>query len=245
MSGNPTLNQNTFSDARALPAAEPMTIQGAVNKTALLLLLTVISAAFTWRMCVAGQADAAAPLIIGGAIGGFIIALVTVFKQTWSPVTAPIYAVFEGLFMGGISAMFEAQFHGIVIQALMLTFGTLAGLLGLYKMGIIRATSGFVRGVMAATAGIALLYLATIILALFHVHIPAIYSSGPIGIGFSVLVVIVAALNLVIDFAFVEHGAESGAPKYMEWYAAFALMVTLIWLYLEILRLLAKLNRRS
>jgi uncharacterized YccA/Bax inhibitor family protein len=191
-----------------------------------------------------GNPDAVMPWMIGGAIGGFIVALITVFKKTWSPITAPIYALLEGLFIGGISSIFEAKYPGIVIQAVGLTFGTLFGLLVAYKTGFIKATENFKLGVVAATGGIALIYFVSFILGFFGVGVPFIHESGLMGIGFSLFVVVIAALNLVLDFDFIEHGAEHGAPKYMEWYAAFGLMVTLVWLYIEILRLLAKLRDR-
>ena len=174
-----------------------------------------------------------------GAIGGFIVGLVTVCKKSWAVVTAPIYAVLEGLALGGLSALLEARFPGIVIQAVGLTSGTLFGLLVLYKSGIIKATANFERGIVAATGAIALVYIATLLLSLFGASVPYIHEGGFIGIGFSLFVVAIVALNLVLDFDFIEKGASSGAPKYMEWYAAFGLMVTLIWLYIEILDLLA------
>jgi uncharacterized YccA/Bax inhibitor family protein len=158
--------------------------------------------------------------------------------------TAPLYAVLEGLFLGGISALYELKFQGIVIQAVALTFGTLAALLLAYKSRLIKVTENFKLGVVAATGGIALVYLISIGLGFFGIRMPYLHDSGPIGIGISVFIVIVAALNLVLDFDFIEQGAAQGAPKYMEWYAAFGLLVTLIWLYLEILRLLAKVRRR-
>jgi uncharacterized YccA/Bax inhibitor family protein len=179
-----------------------------------------------------------------GAFGGFIVAMVTIFKKEWSPVTAPIYALLEGLFLGAFSAMMELRFPGIAIQSVALTFGTCFCMLLAYRSGMIRATQRFTVGVIAATGGIALLYFASIILGFFHVQIPGIFGSGPIGILFSLGVVVIAALNLILDFSFVEEGAAHGAPKYMEWYSAFGLMVTLIWLYLEIVRLLGKLNSR-
>jgi uncharacterized YccA/Bax inhibitor family protein len=245
MTGNPTLSDKTFSRVPAVGSGGTMTIDGTVNKTAILLVLTVLSASYTWRQYFTGNGAAAGPLMAVGAFGGFIVAMVTCFKSQWAMITAPLYAILEGLFIGGISALYERQMHGIAIQAVMLTFGTLAGLLGLYKLGVIKATDGFRRGVFAATGGIALFYLVAMILSLFSVQIPLIYGSGPFGILFSVVVVVVAAMNLVIDFDFIERGARGGAPRYMEWYAAFSLMVTLVWLYLEILRLLAKLNRRN
>ena len=184
------------------------------------------------------------PWIIGGAIGGFVVALITIFKKQWAAFTAPLYALLEGLFLGGFSAIFEAKYPGIVIQAVTLTFGTLFCLLLAYRSGLIKATENFKLGVVAATGGIALIYMATIFLGFFGVRMPFIHESGTIGIAFSLFVVVIAALNLVLDFDFIENGAARGAPKYMEWYAAFGLMVTLIWLYIEILRLLAKLRGR-
>jgi len=182
--------------------------------------------------------------MIGGLFGGFIVALVTIFKKEWSPVTAPVYALLEGLALGGISAMFELRYPGIAIQGVGLTFGTLFVLLLAYQSGIIRATRGFKVGVIAATGGIAVLYLVDMVLRYFNRPVTFIHESGPWGIAFSLFVVIIAALNLVLDFDLIETGVKNGAAKYMEWYGAFALMVTLIWLYLEILRLLGKARRR-
>jgi len=245
MTGNPALNQNTFTGVQSAREGDAMTIQGTVDKTAILMVLVVAAASFTWRMYFTGAGDAVLPWTFGGAIAGFVIALVTAFKKEWSPVTSPLYAVCEGLFIGGFSSLLEARFPGIVLQAVMLTFGTLAALLGAYKTGLIVASDKFKRGVIAATGGIMLVYVATLILGFFHVQIPFIYGSSLVGIGFSIFVVIIAALNLVLDFDFIEQGAQCGAPKYLEWYAAFGLLVTLVWLYLEILRLLVKLNRRN
>ncbi len=243
---NPALNSKTFRDIpRISDPSMLMTIQGTVNKTLLMLVLVLMSASWTWQMFFrSGNPQAVMPWLYGGAIGGFIVALVTVFKKQWAPVTAPIYSVLQGLTLGSISALFEARFPGIVIQAVTLTFGTLFCLLVAYKTGAIKATENFKLGVMAATGGIALIYIVTMLLGIFGIRMPYIHESGVIGIGFSVFVVIIAALNLVLDFDFIENGAASGAPKFMEWYAAFGLMVTLIWLYLEILRLLAKLRSR-
>ena len=238
---NPALNENTFSGLRSA-SSNAMTINGTVNKTAILLGLLFISAGYTWHMTVSG--GNAPGLIIGGAIGGFVLALITCVKKSWAPVTAPLYVLAEGLFLGAISALFDARYQGIVLDAITLTFGTLFSLLIAYRAGIIRATENFKLGVFAATGGIALLYLVTFILSFFGKTIPYLHDSGTIGIGFSIFVVVVAAMNLVLDFDFIEQGAGHGAPKYMEWYAAFGLMVTLIWLYIEILRLLAKLRDR-
>ena len=164
--------------------------------------------------------------------------------KSWAPVTATGYALCEGLALGGVSAMYESRFGGIVVQAVGLTFGVLAMLLVAYATRLIRATENFKLGVFAATGAIALLYLVSWILSLFHVSIPYIHGNGWIGIGLSAFVVTIAALNLIMDFDFIEQGVQAGAPKYMSWYAAFGLMVTLVWLYLEILRLLAKLQSR-
>jgi uncharacterized YccA/Bax inhibitor family protein len=184
------------------------------------------------------------PWVFGGLIGGFIVALVTVFKKQWALLTAPMYALLEGLALGGISAIFEARFPGIVIQAVGLTFGTLFCLLMAYKSGMIKVTENFKLGVVSATGAIALFYVVSFLLSMFGISIPFIHGSGIIGIGFSLFVVAIAALNLVLDFDFIENGAARGVPQYMEWYAAFGLIVTLIWLYIEILRLLSKLRSR-
>jgi len=244
---NPALNNATF---KGLPCSadksNAMTIQGTVNKTAALLLVLLITATWTWdKFFETGNPASVGTWIMVGAFGGFIVAMVTVVKKTWSPITAPVYAALEGLFLGGISSVFEARFPGIVIQAVGLTFGTLFALLFAYKSGLIKATENFKLGVVAATGGIALVYFVTIILGFFGVQIPMIHGSGIIGIGFSLFVVVIAALNLVLDFDFIENGAEAGAPKYMEWYGAFGLLVTLVWLYIEILRLLSKLRGRD
>ncbi len=242
---NPALNDQAFRGA-GVAISEPMTLQGTVNKTGMLLLCVIATAAWTWNIFMHTHSqESAMSLAMVGGIGGFIVALVTIFKKTWAPVTAPIYALLEGLVLGGISAMFELRFPGIAIQAVSLTFGTLAVLLLVYRSGVIPVTENFKLGVVAATGGIALFYLATIVLGFFGVHFTTINGSGPIGIGFSIFVVIIAALNLVLDFDFIENAVRAGAPKYMEWYAAFGLMVTLIWLYFEILRLLSKLRSRN
>jgi len=243
---NPALNSKTFTGfGQITDTSRAMSIQGTVNKIALLALLVLITSSWTWHLYYAsGNPSAVIPWVIGGAFGGFIVALITIFKKQWAYFTAPIYALLEGLFLGGISAIFEAQYPGIVIQAVSLTLGTLFCLLLAYRSGVIKVTENFKLGVAAATGGIALIYLATLALGFFGVRMPFIHESGLIGIGFSLFVVVIAALNLVLDFDFIESGAESGAPKYMEWYAAFGLMVTLIWLYIEILRLLAKLRSR-
>ena len=244
---NPALGDNTFSGLGRVARTEAaMSIQGTTNKALLLLLCVFITATWTWSIFFkSGNSQAVLPLMGVGAIAGFIVALVTIFKPAWAGVTAPIYALLEGLFIGGLSSVAESQYPGIVIQAVGLTFGTCLALLLAYKSGLIRASESFKKGIVAATGGICLFYLVTLILGLFGVRIPLVYGAGPVGIIFSLVVVTIAALNLVLDFDFIEQGAAQGAPKYMEWYGAFGLMVTLIWLYLEILRLLMKLRSRE
>ncbi len=235
---NPALNQNIFNNLRqSSMSSTTMTIQGTVNKTYISLGILVAAATFTWFNPSPG-------LMLVGGIGGFITAIVTAFKKEWAPTTTPIYAALQGLLLGGVSVMLNQQYPGIVIQAIYLTFGTLFALLCAYASGKIRATENFKLGIIAATGGIAIFYFINMILSFFGMGISSVYGNGVIGIGFSVVVVVIAALNLVLDFDFIEQGARQGAPKYMEWYGAFGLMVTLIWLYVEILRLLAKLQSR-
>jgi uncharacterized YccA/Bax inhibitor family protein len=241
-SGNPALTAETFTGVRATSREDAMTIEGTVNKTAFSLIVLLLMATWTWNMGVADPRSG--PLVLLGVIGGLVTALVTVFKKTWAPVTTPIYAAFEGLALGGVSAMFESRYPGIASQAIFLTFGTLGALLLAYRSGFIRATENFKLGVFAATGGIGLVYLVGFVMSFFGASIPLIHSSGLFGIGFSLVVTAVAALNLVLDFDFIEQGAAHGAPKHMEWYGAFGLLVTLVWLYLEMLRLLAKLQDR-
>ena len=240
---NPALNEKAFKGQVAI--GDAMTLQGTVNKTGALLLCVVATAAWTWGLSHSPAPEAVYPWMIGGLVGGFVVALATIFKKNWSPFTAPIYALLEGLALGGISSIFEKKYPGIAIQAVGLTLGTLFVMLLAYKTGMIRATQGFKTGVIAATGGIAVFYLVEMVLSMFfHINVPAINAGGPWGIAFSLFVVVIAALNLVLDFDMIETGVSGGAPKYMEWYGAFGLMVTLIWLYLEILRLLGKARRR-
>ena len=240
-SGNPTLNAKTFSGFD-LTSGHTMTISGTVYKTALSLMLLMTASLFTWNLP-AGDPRSGGLMMIG-MLGGFVLALVTIFKQHLAKYTVPAYAILQGLALGGISKFFETMYPGIVTQAVMLSFGTLGALLLAYVSGLIKPTEYFKLGIIAATGGIAFVYLISWILSWFSVSVPLIHSNSNMGILFSVGVVIIAALNLVLDFDFIEEGSEKGAPKYMEWYGAFGLMVTLIWLYLEILRLLAKLSSR-
>jgi uncharacterized YccA/Bax inhibitor family protein len=242
---NPALNADVFR-GQGIAYGEGMTISGTVNKAGILVICCVATAALTWNMFLNSRSpETVMPLGLLGLIGGFIVAIATIFKKTWAPVTAPLYSLLEGLVLGTASVALEVRFPGIAIQAVGLTFGTLIALLLAYRSGVINVTDNFRLGVVAATGGIALFYVATLILGFFGVRFPSIYGAGPLGIGISVFIVIIAALNLVLDFDFIESGARAGAPKYMEWYGAFGLMVTLIWLYLEILRLLSKLRSRN
>jgi uncharacterized YccA/Bax inhibitor family protein len=240
---NPAFGKNTFTGI-AVPAGygQAMTISGTVNKAGILMLCVLATAAWTWNQFWTSGPSAVGGYTMVGLFGGFIVAMVTIFKKEWSPVTAPAYALLEGLFLGALSATMEMRFPGIAIQSVALTFGTCFAMLLAYRSGLIRASERFTIGIIAATGGIALVYFASIMLGFFNVQIPGIFGSGPIGILFSLAVVVIAALNLILDFSFIEEGTSRGAPKYMEWYGAFGLMVTLIWLYLEIVRLLSKLN---
>jgi uncharacterized YccA/Bax inhibitor family protein len=251
-SGNPALQESTFLDLGtgtvvAGSGGDAMTLSGTANKTGILLLLCVMTAAFAWsqiEITPEGGVVGAGLYLWGGLIGGLVLAMITIFKKQWAPITAPLYALVEGFFLGAISVVYSHLYEGIVLQAIMLTMGTLFAMLMAYRTGLIKPTEKFKMGVVAATGGIALVYLATIILGFFNINIPLIHESGIVGIGFSLFVIVIAAMNLVLDFDFIETGVEQGAPKYMEWYGAFGLMVTLVWLYLEFLRLLSKLNSR-
>jgi uncharacterized YccA/Bax inhibitor family protein len=240
-SGNPALSSKSFENL-STTSSDVMTLDGAVNKTAISMGILLFAAYYTYT-------NAIMDYILIGFIGGFVVALVTIFKKSWSPVTVPIYAVLEGLALGGISKMYADAFEpGIVPQAIMLTLGILFALLFAYKTKIIRATENFKLGVFAATAGIGIVYLVSFFMGIFGSGgLPVMdpTNSSMLSIGFSLFVVVIASLNLVMDFDFIETGAANGAPKYMEWYGAFGLLVTLIWLYLEILRLLAKLSSRK
>tara|TARA_B100001250_G_C19797950_1_gene789677 strand:- start:1213 stop:1941 length:729 start_codon:yes stop_codon:yes gene_type:complete len=235
-SGNPALKANTFKNNPVI-GTDTMTIDGTVNKTSICLLIMFFTAFYTWNNQSPG-------LMIVGVFGGLVAALITIFKKHLAPKTVPVYAALEGLFLGGVSSIFEQMYPGIASQAIFITFGILGALLMAYKSKLIKPTENFKLGIFAATGGIALIYFVNFIMSFFGGSIPLISSNSNYGIIFSVAVVIIAALNLVLDFDFIEQGAENGAPKYMEWYGAFGLLVTLIWLYLEILRLLAKLQSR-
>ena len=243
-SGNPALKGEIFSRQGAIGVSDTMTVQGTATKAIILLALLTLGAFYTWREFFSGNVQVVMPIAIGGGIVGFILAIVTIFKKTWAPVTAPLYAIAEGLLLGGLSATFEMRYPGIVVQAAGLTMCVFAALLFAYKTRLIQATENFKLGMAAVMGGIMILYLVMFALSFFGIQFTMLHDSGPISIGFSIFVCVIAALNLVMDFDFIESGEATGAPKYMEWYGAFGLVVTLVWLYIELLRLLSKLNKR-
>jgi uncharacterized YccA/Bax inhibitor family protein len=242
---NPALKENTFTGIRAAAGEAPMTLEGTATKSLVLLLLTVFAASFTWRAVASGNVGILMPAALVGGLGGFLVALITTFKPRVSPYTAPVYAVLEGLLLGAISSLYNARWAGLPLQAVGLTFGVFMALLIVYRLGLVRATEKFRMGVVAATGGIMVMYLLSFVLGFFGVQMSFLHDSSPLSIGISLVIVVVAALNLVLDFDLIERGVASGAPKFMEWYASFGLLVTLVWLYLEILRLLSKLQGRS
>ena len=255
-SSNPAFSEKIFSKAGSYTSDETMTVQGTVNKAMLMLVLVILGAAFTWKTFFESiPADVTQNITLPtsviiwmaiGGIGGLIASLVVIFSPKTAPIAAPIYAVLEGLFLGGISAFFAVQYTGnIIIQAVGLTFITFFLMLTAYRSGWIKVTEKFKTIILVATGAIALMYFLSFILGMFGVSMGFIHSNGPIGIGISVVIIAVAALNLLLDFDFIEKASSQGAPKYMEWFGAFGLMVTLIWLYIEFLRLLSKLYSRD
>lgn len=242
-SGNPALSEKTFKNVTfTTNLSGVMTVRGTMGKLGLLLIMMMAGAFYTWSGFYKGQN--VQPLLWIGALGGFGVAIVMTFKKEWAPYLAPAYGILEGLFVGAISAMysylFEARMPGIITNAVGLTIGTAVAMFLLYNFRIIRATEKFKSIIITATAGIAIFYLIVMVLHLFHVNVPFMHDSSPLGIGISLFIVAIAALNLILDFDMIENGANAGAPKYMEWYGAFGLLVTLVWLYLEILRLLSR-----
>jgi uncharacterized YccA/Bax inhibitor family protein len=239
------LNDRVFQSGREIVFGETMTVNGVINKTGFLLVLVTLAAIWPWTLAFQNPANPLVSiLMIGGMIGGLVMALVTTFKKEWAPITAPAYALLEGLALGGISAFFELRYPGVALQAVALTFGVLGVMLVAYRSGVIRATEKFKLGVVAATGAIFLLYMAGFVLSFFGIELGFLYGNSLLSIGISGVIVVVAALNLILDFDLIETGARQGAPRYMEWYAGFALMVTLVWLYLELLRMLSKINSR-
>jgi uncharacterized YccA/Bax inhibitor family protein len=241
-SNNPVFNEKVLQKVGSHSTEGAMTIKGTINKMAFLLLLVMAAAVYAWG-APARQQDIM-PFLWGGALGGFALAIVISIKKEWAPYLAPAYALAEGLFLGVISVLYSSLYDGIVLQAVGITFATFLAMLILYRTRIIRATEKFKAIVYTATAGIAIFYLLALVLGFFNINIPFLHEGSTIGIIFSLVVVAVAAMNLIINFDLIETGAAQGAPKYFEWYASFGMLVTLVWLYLEILRLLSKLNRR-
>ena len=245
-SGNPALSKNSFkkidSDIQKGPVIrnELMTIKGTVDKTAISLLLMIGSGYYVYT-------EQIVSLILPGCFLGLAVAILTIFKKQYAPITVPIYALFQGLFLGGVSFMYGQMFEGIVYNAVLLTITILLSLLLAYRSGLIKPTENFKLGIFAATGGIALFYVISFVASFFGGGL-AIFdptNGSMTSILVSLFIVIIASLNLVLDFDFIEEASENGAPKYMEWYGAFGLLVTLVWLYLEILRFLAKINSRD
>lgn len=257
---NPALNEKVFEDSgqsgslgaasghgTSLSAGEPMTMGGTVTKSYFLVGLTVAACSVTWHYAYSATVgtEAIFPWVLGAMLIGFVVAMVIIFNPRISPALSPFYAIFEGLALGGISAHYESAYPGIVMQSVGLTLCVFLAMLLTFTSGLIKPTEKFRMGVVAATGGVALFYLVSIVLSFgFHMNVPLIHDSGLLGIGFSVFVVVLAALNLVLDFDFIQTGVTKKAPKYLEWYAAFGLLVTLVWLYIEVLRLVSKLRSR-
>jgi uncharacterized YccA/Bax inhibitor family protein len=246
-SGNPALQEKMFQNTIIIPGEDAMTQRGALNKFFFLFLMVMASASFTWSAF--SQGKNVYPWMIGSAIGGFIVALVIIFKKEWSAYLAPAYGLLEGVFVGGISAVYNNAFQkvapGIVMQAVGLTFGVVIAMYLLYQFKVIKATQRLKSIIFTATAGVAVFYLIAMVLRMFGVDMPFIHEGSNLGIIFSLVIVAIAAMNLILDFDMIDQGAAAGAPKYMEWYCAFGLLVTIVWLYIEILRLLSKFASRK
>ncbi len=239
-SGNPIFGSKAFDRTKSSDLNNTMTLSGTLNKIFMSIGLMVAVGLLTYQSMTLGW-------IIGTAIAGFIVAMITVFKKQWAPTTVPIYAILEGAFLGGISAVFGAMYQGIVFQAIFITLAILVTMLMLYRSGVIKVTNKLRLGIMAATGGVFLFYFASFILSFFGVNISVLdpTNASMMAIGINLVIIVIAALNLVLDFDFIDRASKEKLPKYMEWYGAFGLLVTLIWLYLEILRLLTRLNSRQ
>ena len=246
-SGNPALSEKRFQNTVISHDGEVMTERGTLNKFFFLFIMVMASASFTWSAFYQGKD--VMPWMIGGAIGGLVVAIVMAFKPQWAQYLAPAYGLLEGVFIGAISALYNQAFAqsapGIIMQAVVLTFGTVIAMFILYRTGVIKATERFKSIVITATMGIAIFYLLAMVLRMFGIDIAFLHEGSMLGIGISLFIVGIAALNLILDFDMIKKGAEAGAPKYMEWYGAFGLMVTIVWLYIEMLRLLSKINSRD
>ena len=239
-SGNPTLSQKIFSRSAAETSTEVMTVRGTINKFGFLLLMVMAGAIFTWQ----SEPERMMMFMWIGLIGGLISSLIIIFKPTLAGYIAPAYGILEGFFLGALSAIlneaFAKRYPGLIMQAVGLTFGVAIAMFLLYNFRVIKATQRLKSIIFTATAGIAIFYLIAMVLRLFHVNLPFMYDASALGIGISLFVIAIAALNLILDFDMIEQGASMGAPKYMEWYGAFGLLVTIVWLYIEILKLLSR-----
>lgn len=248
-SGNPTLSQKIFNRSITQDEAGTMTVRGSIMKFGFLLFMVIAGAAYTWHLYYTNQQSTMMTLLWVGVIGGLVSVVAISFKPTLAQYLSPLYGILEGFVLGAISAIlneaFSEKYPGLVLQAVGLTFGVAIAMFLLYNFRVIKATQRFKSTVFAATLGIAIFYGLTLLLRLFHVNIPFMYDSSMLGIGISIFIVAIAALNLIIDFDMIEQGAKMGAPKFMEWYGAFGLLVTLIWLYLEILKLLSRFAGRK
>jgi uncharacterized YccA/Bax inhibitor family protein len=263
---NPALNEKVFQDAAgwaagveqledayAAPSYRPpiertdvMTVNGTVWATSALLVLVVAAGVFGWNAVDHTATDVVMPGWLPIALlGGLGVAILTIVRPNLARFTSPVYALLEGAFLGAISALYNTAYDGIVVQAVALTIGVFAVMLFLYATRVIKVTDKLRMGIVAATGAIMLVYVLNLVLSLFGSEVPFLHDTGAMGIGISLLIVGVAAFNLLLDFDLVERGAQMGAPKHMEWYAAFGLLVTIIWLYLELLRLLSKLQSRN
>lgn len=242
-SSNPAFRNGILTRTTTQAGEGAMSLAGTIGKAFVLLALTIASAGYTWTQ-IASRPGQVGFLMLVGLLGGFVVAMVTIFKPRFAPVTAPLYAVLEGVALGGISMLYNARYKGLPVQAVMLTFAVFLVMLSLYRFRIVRATERFRSVLLAAGMGLLLFYLASFVMGFFGMQMPLVNSASPMGIGFSVLAAGVAAFFLILDFDLVEEGVARGAPKHMEWYAGFSLLVTLVWLYLELLRLLAKLRDR-
>jgi uncharacterized YccA/Bax inhibitor family protein len=246
--GNPAISEKTFEKIQQ-HEGELMTVRGTMNKFGMMFIFLLAAAVFTWTIFYNDGPEAVTPWLWGSLICGMILALIIIIKKTWAPYLALGYALCQGLFLGAISAFYDFAFAdtypSIVIHAVMLTFGTAIAMFLLFHFGIIKATNTFKKVVFTATAGIAIFYLIAMVMRMFGTQMPYLHDNGAMGIGISLVIVVVAALNLILDFDMIENGAANGAPKYFEWYGAFGLMVTIIWLYLEMLRLLSKLTSKN
>ena len=242
-SSNPTFRNAVFTQTRPIAGEGVMTLGGTVGKTAVLFAVTIASTLYTWRQVAATDGGMLGALLLTGALGGFVTAMVLVFNPRLAPWLAPLYAVLEGLALGGISSVYDARYHGLPAQAVALTFAAGLGMLVLYRAGVIRATERFRAVLLTAALGLILFYAADLVMGFFGTGMPLIRSATPLGIAFSVVACGIASLFFILDFDMVEEGIRSGAPKRLEWYGGFSILMTAIWLYLEILRLLGKLRR--